>query len=152
MIPQRDPYTLDRFVRAQQSTYDVALREIKDGKKVTHWSWFVLPQLVGLGKSDMAQRYGISGIEEARAYLAHPVLGSRLVECARALLTHTGKSADDVLGEIDAMKLHSSATLFEIASPEGSVFQALLDRYFAGHRDERTLRLLRVNSPPTEGL
>jgi uncharacterized protein (DUF1810 family) len=130
---------LERFVQAQDAgTYDAALRELRAGSKRGHWMWFVFPQVAGLGRSPTAQHYAIAGLDEARAYLAHPVLGPRLVECAR-VLTELGTSDPvRVLGPVDAMKLRSSMTLFAAAAPDEPVFPAVLDRYFGGERDEAT--------------
>ena len=134
-----DPFDLERFVRAQDGgVYDQALRELRAGDKRGHWMWFVLPQIAGLGRSPMAQRYAVSGLEEARAYVAHPVLGPRLVECAQALLELSGRDPVRVLGSTDAMKLRSSMTLFEAAAPDERVFAEVLERYFGGVRDDAT--------------
>ena len=133
-----DPFDLQRFVDAQAQTYDQALAELRAGQKRTHWMWFVFPQVAGLGRSGMAQRFAISGLDEARAYLAHPVLGRRLVESARAL---TALDVDDpaaVFGSVDAMKLQSSMTLFALAAPDEPVFREVLDHYFGGALDEGT--------------
>ena len=133
-----DPFSLQRFVDAQSQTYDQALAELRAGQKRTHWMWFVFPQVAGLGRSGMAQRFAISGRDEARAYLDHPVLGRRLVESARAL---TDLDADDpaaVMGPVDAMKLKSSMTLFALAAPDEPVFREVLDHYFGGELDEAT--------------
>jgi uncharacterized protein (DUF1810 family) len=129
---------LSRFVDAQAGTYSQALAELRAGRKTGHWVWFVLPQVAGLGRSPTAQHYAISGLDEARAYLAHPVLGPRLVECAQALLDLPGDDAAAVLGPVDAMKLRSSMTLFAHADPAQPVFRAVLERYFAGQEDEAT--------------
>ena len=134
---------LERFVQAQDGgTYEQALAELRAGAKRSHWMWFVFPQVAGLGRSPTAQHYAISGLDEARAYLAHPVLGPRLVECARALADLDGRSPERVLGPVDAMKLRSSMTLFDAAAPDEPVFAAVLDRYFRGERDEATLTRL----------
>ena len=134
-----DPFDLERFVRAQDGgVYDQALRELRDGDKRGHWMWFVFPQVAGLGRSPMAQRYAISGLEEARAYAGHPVLGLRLVEASQALLELPGRDPVRVLGSTDAMKLRSSMTLFEAAAPDERVFGEVLERYFDGARDETT--------------
>ena len=133
-----DPYGLHRFVDAQTDTYAQALAELRAGRKTGHWMWFVFPQVAGLGRSPTAQHYAISGLDEARAYLAHPVLGPRLVECAQALLDLPGDDAAAVLGPVDAMKLRSSMTLFAHADPGQPVFRAVLERYFAGQEDEAT--------------
>lgn len=133
-----DPFDLQRFVDAQRSTYDQALAELRAGQKRTHWMWFVFPQIAGLGSSGMAQRFALAGLEEARAYVAHPVLGPRLVECARAL---TDLDVDDpvqVMGSIDAQKLRSSMTLFARAAPDQPVFRQVLDHYFVGMEDDAT--------------
>ncbi len=133
-----DPFGLQRFVDAQSQTYDQALAELRAGQKCTHWMWFVFPQVAGLGHSGMAQRFAISGLDEARAYLAHPLLGRRLVESARAL---TALDVDDpaaVLGSVDAMKLQSSMTLFALAAPDEPVFREVLDHYFGGELDQGT--------------
>ncbi len=136
-----DPFDLERFVQAQAGTFDAALEELRAGAKRSHWMWFVFPQLQGLGASGMARRYAISGLEEARAYLAHPLLGPRLVASVEALLSHDGLSARDIFGTPDDLKLRSSMTLFHAASDDAR-FQAVLDRYYSGRPDEATLRLL----------
>ncbi len=135
---------LDRFVRAQDDggTYEHALRELRAGRKTSHWMWFVLPQLAGLGRSETARRYGVRGRAEAQAYLAHPVLGPRLVECARALRSLASADPVAVLGPVDAMKLRSSMTLFEAVAPDEPVFGEVLDQYFDGERDDATSALL----------
>ncbi|MFO1309987.1 MAG: DUF1810 domain-containing protein [Burkholderiales bacterium] len=139
-IARDDPYDLARFVDAQRDVHATALAELRAGRKRTHWMWFVFPQIEGLGSSWMAQRYAIASAAEAEAYLRHPVLGSRLVECAEALLAIEGRSAREILGPPDDLKLKSSATLFAAVSPPGSAFERVLDKYFAGERDEATLR------------
>jgi uncharacterized protein (DUF1810 family) len=133
-------FELRRFVDAQAGTYDMALAEIGRGAKRSHWMWFIFPQLAGLGCSEMARRYGIGSVEEARAYLAHPVLGARLRACVAALQGLSGTSAERVFGAVDAMKLRSSLTLFEAAGG-GTLFSEALERWF-GERDLRTLALL----------
>ncbi len=134
-----DPFDLERFVRAQDGgVYEQALRELRAGAKRGHWMWFVFPQVAGLGRSSTAQHYALSGLEEARAYLAHPVLGPRLVECAQALLELSGRDPVRVLGSVDAVKLRSSMTLFEAAAPDDRVFAEVLERWFDGERDEAT--------------
>ncbi len=137
-----NPFDLARFVQAQQGSYDAALAELRAGRKRTHWIWYVLPQLRGLGSSGMSQRYGIASLAEARAYLAHPLLGPRLRECVMALNAHRGLSAAGILGELDAIKWRSSLTLFAAAEAPGSIFDAALARYFGGQPDPRTLELL----------
>ena len=137
-----DPYDLERFVRAQEGDYGRALAEVRAGRKRSHWMWYVFPQYEGLGFSPTSRRYSIKSRAEAEAYLAHPVLGPRLTECAEAALGVEGRSAPEVFGSPDDMKLRSCATLFAHVSPPGSVFERLLSRYFDGERDERTLRLI----------
>ena len=139
-----DPFDLDRFVRAQDGTFATALVEIRGGRKRSHWMWFVLPQIAGLGFSAMSQRYAIQGVAEAQAYLEHRVLGPRLLECVEALLTVAGRSAHEIFGSPDDLKLQSCATLFVQVTPPGSVFERLLEKYFAGERDPRTLELLQA--------
>jgi uncharacterized protein (DUF1810 family) len=134
--------TLRRFLEAQERDYDRALAEIRAGRKRTHWMWYVFPQFAGLGGSPMSQRYAIRSLEEAKAYLAHPILGPRLIECAEAVLAVRGRSAADIFGSPDDLKLRSCATLFDIVSP-GSVFDRLLARYFDGTRDPLTLAAVR---------
>ncbi|WP_294327555.1 DUF1810 domain-containing protein [uncultured Sphingomonas sp.] len=135
--------SLDRFVIAQQRDHATALAELRAGAKRSHWMWYIFPQLRGLGQSAMAETYGIADLAEARAYLAHPVLGARLVESAEALLAHRGKDVVAILGSIDAMKLRSSMTLFERAAANTEPrFAAVLDAFYAGARDPVTLRLL----------
>ena len=139
-----DPFALERFVRAQDEngTYERALAELRAGRKQSHWMWFVFPQLAGLGSSAMAQTYAIGSLEEARAYLAHPVLGARLRESAAALASLGDVSAEEVLGHVDALKLRSSLTLFERADPSEPLFARLLVSLYGGERDERTERAL----------
>jgi uncharacterized protein (DUF1810 family) len=136
-----DPYDLERFVVAQDAhgTYEQALAELRGGRKTGHWMWYVFPQIAGLGYSAMSQIYAIKSRDEARAYLTHPVLGPRLRECVEALLAHASqRSAEQVLGEVDAMKLRSSATLFMRADPDETVFARLLDAFFGGAPDRET--------------
>lgn len=134
---------LARFVDAQRDSYATALAELRVGAKRSHWMWYVFPQIAGLGSSAMARTYAISDLAEARVYLAHPVLGTRLRELVDALLQHQGGDIAAILGGIDAMKLRSSMTLFEAASDGGEpVFAAILDTFYAGERDRATLRLL----------
>ena len=138
-----DPYRLKRFTDAQDTgLYSQALAELRQGRKLSHWIWFVFPQIAGLGSSPMAVEYAISDLGEARAYLAHPVLGPRLHEAAQALLSSGQTDPEAVLGFIDAMKVRSSMTLFHRASPEDSVFTAVLDAFYAGAEDGLTLSLL----------
>jgi uncharacterized protein (DUF1810 family) len=137
-----DPFDLDRFVQAQADDYKSALAEIAAGRKVSHWMWYIFPQLAGLGFSPLANRYAIRSLEEARAYLAHPLLGPRLVACAEAAVGVEGRTANDIFGFPDDLKLRSCATLFAAASPPGSAFERVLAKFYRGERDERTLALL----------
>jgi uncharacterized protein (DUF1810 family) len=135
-----DRYDLQRFVTAQDKAgiYERALSELRAGRKMSHWIWFVFPQIAGLGHSANARKYAISSLAEAKAYLAHPVLGARLLECTRALIDVYGASAVEILGEIDAVKLRSSMTLFAAAAPDEPLFGEILDRYFGGATDAAT--------------
>jgi uncharacterized protein (DUF1810 family) len=137
-----DPFDLQRFVDAQRADYDRALREIRNGRKQSHWMWYVFPQFAGLGMSPTSQRYAIGSLAEASAYLAHPVLGPRLLECADAVLALRDRSALEVFGAPDDMKLRSSATLFAAVSPAGSAFHRILEQYFGGDLDDRTRALI----------
>jgi uncharacterized protein (DUF1810 family) len=137
-----DKFNLERFVKAQEIMYDHALREIKSGKKYEHWIWFIFPQLRGLGTSENSVFYGISGLEEAKAYLEHSILGARLKECCVALLSHKDKTAYQILGGIDTRKLCSSMTLFACASEENNVFQKVLEQFFDGEKDFYTTTML----------
>ena len=139
-----DPFGLERFVVAQQGDYLRAIAELRAGRKQTHWMWYIFPQMRGLGSSSMSQRFGISGLAEARAYLAHPVLGLRLRECADAVLAHQSASALTIFGSPDNYKLRSSATLFARASETDSRFKQILLQFFADEEDEQTARLLRL--------
>jgi uncharacterized protein (DUF1810 family) len=141
-----DPFSLSRFELAQEQgeTYARALAELRAGRKRSHWMWFVFPQLAGLGQSPMSQTYAISSLAEARAYLEHPVLGERLLECARVVVELREPSAQDVFGVTDSMKLRSSMTLFARICPEGSVFHLVLMRYFDGNVDAATETRLRA--------
>lgn len=133
-----DPFRLQRFVDAQESVWDDVRAELRAGRKTSHWMWFVFPQLAALGRSGTAKFYGITSIEEARAYLQHPVLGPRLVQGCELLLQVQGRSAREIFGEVDAMKLRSCLTLFEAAAPEQAVFARVLEKYFGGERDALT--------------
>jgi uncharacterized protein (DUF1810 family) len=141
MMPDKnnDPHNLSRFVEAQSQSYDRALAEIRRGHKTSHWIWYIFPQIQGLGFSANSERYAIKSLAEARAYLAHPVLGPRLIACFEALLSHKHKSADAIFGYPDTVKVRSSATLFALVSPPGSVFHQVLDRYFESQPDQATL-------------
>lgn len=134
-------FDLDRFIEAQQATYPAALRELRSGRKSSHWMWFVFPQLRGLGRSETSLFYGLEGLPEARAYLAHPVLGPRLRAACEALLRAPG-DADRILGAVDALKLRSSMTLFRRAVPGDSLFDAVLERFYGGEPDPLTEALL----------
>lgn len=157
-MPATGPFDLQRFLDAQSGVYDTALAELRGGRKRSHWIWFVFPQLTGLGRSPTAQRFGISGIEEARAYLAHPVLGPRLHECARLLARIRGRSAEEILGHPDDLKVRSAMTLFVRAAEtmdgaDPADFRAVLDALYAGHPDgrddRRTLDLLAQSGSAT---
>ena len=137
-----DPHDLARFVEAQAGDYDRALAEIKGGRKRSHWMWYIFPQIEGLGSSSMSRRYAIKSVAEARAYLDHPLLGRRLADCAEAAMGVEGRSAREVFGSPDDMKLKSCATLFASVTPPDSVFSRLLDKYFEGERDGKTLQIL----------
>jgi uncharacterized protein (DUF1810 family) len=137
-----DLHDLNRFLQAQQGVYERALSEVKSGRKRSHWMWYIFPQFDGLGFSAMSKQYAIKSIAEAKAYLNHPILGSRLIECVEAALSVEGRSVYEIFGSPDDMKLKSCATLFAYVSPEGSVFEQLLDKFFNGDRDQTTLNLL----------
>lgn len=134
--------SIERFVLAQEDSYENALSEIKQGRKRTHWIWYIFPQLSGLGKSNSSIAYAIYGLEEAKEYLAHPILSARLKEISEALLAIDNTNAIDILGPIDAKKVHSSMTLFSLISEDGSIFHKVLDKYYGGKLDKRTLELL----------
>ena len=138
----QDPYNLARFVVAQRDDYDRALAEIRNGRKQSHWMWYIFPQLAGLGRTPTARRYAIRNLEEARAYLAHPLLGPRLRDCAEAALAVPGRTAQQIFGSPDNLKLRSCATLFALVSPPDSAYARLLQRYFDGQQDSLTLSLL----------
>jgi len=137
-----DPYDLQRFVDAQAPVYEQALDELRAGRKTSHWMWFVFPQLRGLGHSATAQHFGIASLDEARAYLRHPLLASRLEECTRAVIGIDGRSATEILGSPDGLKFRSCMTLFHCAAPENPIFDAALRKYFDGEPDRQTLKLL----------
>ncbi len=134
---------LERFVKAQDSggTYHQAVRELRNGRKTSHWMWFIFPQIAGLGRSAMAQAFAISDLAEARAYLRHPMLGPRLVECAGIVASHRGLTAEQIFGGIDSIKLRSSMTLFAHADPEQPVFRQVIDQYYDGPDPETERRL-----------
>lgn len=138
----KDPYRLERFVAAQGPHYKAAVSELRTGQKIGHWMWFIFPQVAGLAHTSTSIEFAISSLCEAQAYLRHPVLGSRLIECARILIGVDGKSAKEIFGPLDAMKLRSSMTLFKIAAPDEPVFAKVLAKYFDETPDQRTIALL----------
>jgi uncharacterized protein (DUF1810 family) len=138
-----DPFNLHRFITAQDSDYSVVLSELDAGRKETHWIWYIFPQITGLGFSPESQLYSIQDKFEAIAYLNHEVLGSRLIECCNAILKHTDKNIEDILGTTDSMKLRSSMTLFSSVSPATEVFRQILDEFFSGYSDSKTTEILR---------
>jgi len=141
-----DPYHLERFVEAQESIYSQALSELKNGHKRSHWMWFIFPQFVGLGFSLTTRRYSVKSLEEARAYLGHPVLGPRLLECTQALLAVHDKEISKILGYPDDLKFNSSMTLFDmVTNDENNLFDQALNHYFSGKRDSKTLKLVAKN-------
>ena len=135
---------LDRFVIAQAPVIGAVLDELRAGRKQTHWMWFVFPQLTALGRSPTAKRYGLADVGEARNYMAHPLLGPRLLICTRLVNAAAGKSAHEIFGSPDDLKLRSCATLFAHVSPPGSVFERIIDKYYSGERDEKTIQLIRA--------
>ena len=137
-----DPYKLERFLTAQEQNYSDALRELRRGRKQSHWIWYVFPQVAGLGNSPTAQHYAIGSQEEAVAYLAHPVLGQRLRECCEALLPHRGSQITDIMGFPDDLKLRSSMTLFASVAEDPQIFQAVLDAFYGGRADQKTIDFL----------
>ena len=143
MTKEVDSFNLSRFVEAQRRDYAIALDELTQGKKYSHWMWYIFPQIEGLGRSHIAQKYAIRNAEEARAYLAHPILGVRLVECCEVLLgLGSSYTASEIFGYPDDLKLKSSMTLFASISEEGSVFHQIIEHYFAGEFDQKTINLL----------
>ncbi|MVM36255.1 DUF1810 family protein [Spirosoma sp. HMF4905] len=139
-------HNLQRFLDAQNNSYSRALAEIRSGRKQTHWMWYIFPQIAGLGFSETTRFYAIKDLQEARDYLEHPILGSRLIEIANAMLQLEGKSANQILGNPDDMKLHSSMTLFSLLERTDPVFQAVLSKYFNNLPDQRTLAILKDRS------
>jgi uncharacterized protein (DUF1810 family) len=139
-----DLHRLARFVEAQNTNgkYQEVVSELRSGRKSSHWMWYVFPQVKGLGQSSMANHYGIASLAEAQAYLQHPVLGPRLIECAQLLLAIDGKGATDIFGSLDAIKLRSSMTLFSRADPKQGVFRQVIDKYFQGSEDQETIKRL----------
>jgi uncharacterized protein (DUF1810 family) len=142
-----DPYYLQRFVDAQQAVFERACRELRRGRKQSHWMWFVFPQIKGLGRSETAQKYAISSREEASAYLAHPILGPRLRECSQIVANLEGVSGEDIFGYPDEMKFRSSMTLFTQVAADNEVFKRCLERYFQGEPDPATLAALATLGP-----
>lgn len=138
-----DPFDLARFIRAQQQVYSDVLTELKTGRKRSHWMWFIFPQIDGLAQSSTSKFYAVKSLQEARAYLNHPVLGKRLNECAEAILAIENRSASEIFGYPDDLKLKSSLTLFERTAGAQTIFARLLDKYFGGERDAKTLELLK---------
>ena len=146
MTKEVDSFNLSRFVEAQRRDYAIALDELTQGKKYSHWMWYIFPQIEGLGRSHIAQKYAIRNAEEARAYLAHPILGVRLVECCEVLLgLGSSYTASEIFGYPDDLKLKSSMTLFASISEEGSVFHQIIEHYFAGEFDQKTIDLFDNN-------
>lgn len=145
IMPSLDDFQLERFVQAQDKVYADILNELRQGDKASHWMWFIFPQQLDLGRSPIAKHYGIRSLREARAYLAHPVLGQRLLECIQLLLTHTNKTALDILHHRDDLKLRSCMTLFALAAPTEPLFQQALDVFFGGEPDLMTVQLVRRN-------
>ena len=139
---ERDPHNLQRFVTAQTEDYQSALRELQRGQKESHWIWYIFPQIAGLGHSPTAQEYAIRSRDEAAAYLAHPLLGTRLQQCCEALLKHQRRRIQDIMGSPDDLKLRSSMTLFARLSSQGSIFHKVLDAFYSGHMDDRTIAFL----------
>jgi uncharacterized protein (DUF1810 family) len=145
-MDQRDPYNLQRFVDAQDPVFAQVCAELRTGRKSSHWAWFIFPQLQGLGHSSTAKYYAISGLEEAKAYLNHPVLGPRLIDCCRLVTEIQGRSIEEILGQLDSLKFRSSLTLFTHAAPANQPFKAALQKYFAGKPDPITTDQLRQQS------
>lgn len=136
-------FNLDRFVMAQEHSYDIALEEVKNGKKESHWMWFVFPQIIGLGESDTSIFYSLTDIGEAKLYLEHQVLGPRLVEITKELLYLETDDPIDVFGEVDALKLNSCMTLFDYVSNDNDIFSQVIDKFYDGEKDQKTLQLIK---------
>ncbi len=141
-MTENDPHTLQRFLTAQDENFDAALKELRDGRKQSHWIWYVFPQVSGLGSSSMAQRFAIQSRAEAVAYLEHPILGPRLRKCCDALLAHRDAQIDQIMGFPDNLKLQSSMTLFAAIPPNDPLFQSILDEFYGGRKDPRTMEFL----------
>ena len=137
-------FDLERFISAQEPVYSTVVSELRDGRKASHWMWFIFPQIDGLGSSPTARHYAIRSLDEANAYLAQPILGPRLIECTGLVNTIDGKSLRDIFGSPDDMKFHSSVTLFSLIEPRASVFEEALGKYFGGDLDERTIAILGI--------
>jgi uncharacterized protein (DUF1810 family) len=146
MANDPDPFDLQRFLDAQAPVYEQVLRELRAGHKRSHWIWFIFPQMAGLGSSAMARRYAIASLAEAQAYLSHPVLRARLIECVALVNAVTGRAIAEILGPPDDLKFRSSMTLFRQAAPDMAIFQAALDKYFAGAGDPMTIARLSPES------
>lgn len=142
---KNDPFFLRRFLEAQEEIYGVALSELKGGRKLSHWMWFIFPQIDGLGSSSTAKLYAIKNVNEAKAYLNHAILGPRLIECTKILLNNGGQSASDIFGYPDDLKFCSSMTLFEYAASEDTLYSRALDQYCGGKRDAKTLKIISVH-------
>ena len=134
-----------KFLAAQEAVYDQVVEELSQGQKTTHWIWFIFPQLTGLGRSKRAKRFGVSGIDEARAYLQHPVLGPRLAQCTKLVVSHKDKALTQLLGSVDAQKFYSCVTLFHLADPAAECFKSALELFFQGSMDQGTLALLNTD-------
>jgi uncharacterized protein (DUF1810 family) len=145
MLTVKEGMNFDHFIAAQDGVYGEVVRELADGDKRSHWMWFIFPQLRGLGYSAMKQKFALGSLDEARRYLEHPMLGARLRECTRLVLATQNRSAEDIFGPVDAMKLRSSMTLFSLASAGDGLFDQVIEKYFAGEKDGRTLELLRTH-------
>lgn len=146
-MSEREPHNLQRFLTAQSEDYECALSELQRGQKESHWIWYIFPQVAGLGHSPTAQKYAIKSRDEAIAYLDNPVLGTRLQRCCEALLKHRGKRVQDIMGFPDDLKLRSSMTLFALISAQGSIFHDVLDAFYSGQMDERTIAFLSGTAP-----
>lgn len=146
-MAQEEIMALDvqRFIAAQDAVYSTVTHELEAGQKVTHWIWFIFPQLIGLGRSEKARRYGLADLDEARAYLSHPILRSRLEHCTDLILAHRHKAIAEILGSTDALKFHSCMTLFHLAEPDNVLFSHALEQFFQGSLDQGTLNLLTSN-------
>ncbi len=143
----QDSHNLQRFVDAQAAVFKRVLAELRQGQKQSHWMWFVFPQISGLGRSETARHFALSGLDEARAYLQHPLLGPRLEQCAQIIAPQSQRSARQLFGTPDDLKLHSSMTLFAVAAPDKPVFNAVLDTFFSGQHDSATLKQLNLQQP-----